>query len=60
MSQRIDANGTGLRSLHNEFQALSANDTIGLYHGDGNSSGANAGSGYYQAGQCNIAGYLLG
>ena len=25
MSQRIDANGTGLRSLHNEFQALSAN-----------------------------------
>lgn len=39
---------------------LSANDTIGFYHGDGQSAGANAGSGYYQGGQCNFAGYLLG
>ena len=38
---------------------LAANDTIGLYHGDANSAGGNAGSAYYQAGQCNFSGYLL-
>ena len=39
---------------------LAANDTIGVYHGDGNSAGVHAGSAYYQAGQCNFSGYLLG
>ena len=38
---------------------LSANDTIGFYHGDGNSASTNGGSAYYQAGQCNFNGYLL-
>ena len=38
---------------------LAANDTIGVYHGDSNSAGGNAGSGYYQSGQCNFGGYLL-
>ena len=38
---------------------LAANDTMGLYHGDGNSAGVHAGSAYYQAGQCNFGGYLL-
>ena len=39
---------------------LAANDTIGVYHGDGNSAGVHAGSAYYQTGQCNFSGYLLG
>ena len=38
---------------------LAANDTIGIYHGDGNSAGVHAGSAYYQSGQCNFSGYLL-
>ena len=38
---------------------LAANDTIGVYHGDGNSAGVHAGSAYYQPGQCNFSGYLL-
>ena len=39
---------------------LAANDTIGVYHGDGNSAGVHAGSAYYQSAQCNFSGYLIG
>ena len=39
---------------------LAANDTMGVYHGDGNSAGVHAGSAYYQSAQCNFSGYLIG